>query len=63
MDMILICSNLQKLHFIPLRNFKAHFLEHSFDLPVKYYTPVFRRKYQVVQQHRNIVAFVDILAH
>ena len=63
MNMILICSDLQKLHLIPFRNFKADFLEHSINLLLKYSTPVFRGKNQVVEQDCNIVAFVDILAH
>ena len=63
MNMILICSDLQKLHLIPFPNFKADFLEHSINLLVKYSPSVFRGKNQVVEQNRNIVAFVDILAH
>ena len=63
MNMILVSSNLQKAHFVPLCNRQAHFLDHSINILVKNRPPVFRSKNQMVEQNRDIVALVDVLAH
>jgi hypothetical protein len=61
--MILIYPYLQKLHLIALLNFHTHAFQCFIHTSVEYRTSVFRRKYQMVYQHRNIMTFVDIFAH
>lgn len=63
MNMIPVSPNLDKLDLIALFNLNANFLENPIDFLIKYRTSVFRGKHQVVQQHRNIVTLVQILAH
>jgi hypothetical protein len=63
MYMILIYPYLQKLHLIALLNFHTHAFQCFIHTSVEYRTSVFRRKYQMVYQHRNIMTFVDIFAH
>ena len=63
MHVILIDSYLQKLHLITFLNFHAH-LFYCFIHPfVKHRASVFCRKYQMVDEYRNVMAFVDIFAH
>jgi hypothetical protein len=63
MYVILVRAYLQKLHLVALRNFQAHFFQHFINAVVEHCSSVFCRKYQVVHQHRYVVAFVDIFAH
>src|ERR1039457_4192660 len=63
MYVILVRAYLQKLHLVALRNFQAHFFQHFINAVVEHCSSVFCQKYQVVHQHRYVVAFVDIFAH
>ena len=63
MHMISIRANLQKFHLVALFNLYARLLQHLVNFAIYYRSPILRRKYQVIHQHRDIVALVDILAH
>lgn len=49
--------DLKKQRVIP------YFLEHSVNILVKNGPSVFRRKYQMVEQNRDIVTLVNVFAH
>ena len=57
-DVIFVRPNLQKLHLVALRDCQADRLEFLINAFVKHHASVFRRKNQVVQQNRDIVALV-----
>ena len=63
MYMIFICANLQKLDLISLLDLYADILQHPLNGSIKYRTSVFGRKDQLVQQDRNMIALVYVLAH
>ncbi len=63
MHMISIRPNLQKFHLVALFNLYARILQNLVDFRIYYRSPIFRWKYQVIHQYRNIVALADILAH
>ena len=55
MNMILVCSNFQKLHLVALRNFKAYLFQYFINLLVKHNPAVLRRKTQVARQYRYVM--------
>jgi hypothetical protein len=63
MNMILVCAYLQKLHLVAFRNFQTYLFQNFINPVVKHCSSVLCRKYQVVHQHRYVVALVDIFAH
>jgi hypothetical protein len=63
MDMVFICSNLQKLNLIPLLNFQTHFFERLVYFLINHYPAILGWKHQMVEQDRNVMTFMDILTH
>ena len=63
MNMVLIHSYLQKLYLVSLLDFQTYIANYPIYLLIKHCAPVLRWKHHVVQQHRNIVALVNVLAH
>ena len=63
MNMVLVGTNLQKLHLIPICNLKTDLLQYLVHLWIENRSPIFRRKHQVIQQYRDVVALVNVLAH
>jgi hypothetical protein len=63
MHLILVCTDLQKLYLVPQLNSNTRFLQHLLNLFVDHNPSVLRWKYQVIQQHQNIVILVNVFAH
>ena len=63
MHVILIGTNLQEFHLVAFLNVHAHIFHHFIHVPVEDCTSVFRRKYEMVYEYRNIMAFMYIFAH
>ena len=63
MNMVAISSYLDKSDFVPFSYLKANFLKSSIDLIGKNDSTILCRTNQMVQQYRNIMAFVYILTH
>jgi hypothetical protein len=63
MDVILVCPNFQKDNLVPFSDFQADFFESGINLLAKHDTPVFGWTHQMVDQHGDIVALMDIFAH
>jgi len=63
MNMVLVRANLQKLHLIPICDLKTDLLQYFVYVGIDNRSPIFRRKHQVIQQYRNIVALMNVLAH
>lgn len=61
-NVILIHSYLQKLHLISLLDLQTHVANYLVDLLIKYCSPVLRWKHHVLQQHRDIMALMNVLA-
>ncbi len=62
-NMILVRSYLQKLHLVAFPNFQTYLFQNFISPVVEHCSSVLCRKYQVVHQHRYVVALVDIFAH
>ena len=63
MDVILICPDFQKDNLVPLRDFQANFFESGINLLSKNDPPIFGWTHQMIDQHGDIVALMDILTH
>ncbi len=63
MNMILIRTNLQKLYLITLLYLQTNIPHDLIHPSIKYRPSIFRRKHHVIQQHRYIMALMNILAH
>ena len=63
MNAILVRSHLQKLDLVTLLYIKTNILQYVIHASAYNRAAVLRRKYQMVQQGRNIVTFMDIGAH
>jgi len=63
MNMVFVGTNLQKFHLIPISDRKTDLLQYFVDVWIENRSPIFRRKHQVIQQDRDIVALLNVLAH
>ena len=63
MNVVLIHSYLQKSYLVSLLNLQTYIANYPIHRLIKHYTPVLCRKHQVVQQNRNFMALVNVLAH
>ena len=63
MYMILVRPYFQKLYLVTLLNFQTYFFQNLINPVVKHCSSVLCRKYQVIHQHRYVVALMDIFAH
>ena len=63
MDMIVIGTDFQKHDFIPFGNLQTDLFEHSIHGGIKDHTSVLGRAYHVINQDRNVMALVQVLAH
>lgn len=63
MDMIVIGADLQKHEFIPFGNLQTDLFEHGIHGAIKDHTSVLGRADHVINQDRNIMALVQVLAH
>ena len=60
---ILIRADLQEFHLVAFLNLHAYIFHYFIHVLVEYCTSVFCRKNQMVDEYRNIMAFMDIFAH
>ena len=63
MHMILVRTNLKKFHLVTFLDLNTYLFHYFINVFVKYRTSVFCRKHQMVDEHRNIMAFMYIFAH
>jgi hypothetical protein len=63
MYMILICANLQEFQLVSLLYIQADFLHNIVYMIIKYCTPIFGRKYQMVYQYRYVMTLVYVFTH
>ena len=63
MHVVLVGSDLQKLHLISVLNFYTYVFHHSIHILIEYGTPILCRKDHVVYQYRNVVTLMHIFAH
>ena len=63
MHMILICTNLQEFQLISLLYVQTNFLHHIVYMIIKYCTPIFCWKYQMVYQYRYVMTLMYVFAH
>jgi len=63
MHVIIICADLKKFYLVAFLNLYTDFLHRLIHSIVKNRTSVLRRKYQVIYEYRNIMAFMYIIAH
>src|SRR5688572_3718071 len=60
MNVIPIGANLQKANFVSLGDLQAYIPKRRVHLRVKDHTPIFGGADQMVEQDRDVVAFVDV---
>ena len=63
MHVILVSPYFDEFDLITLFDLQTYLFEYAIDLLIDYYSPVFGRKHQVIQQYRNIMTFVYVFAH
>ena len=63
MYMILICTNLQEFQVISLLDVQTDFLHHIVYMIIKYCTPIFCWKYQMVYHYRYVMTVMYVFAH
>ena len=63
MNVILIRTNLQKLYLVALLYLQTNIPHYLIHASIKYCPSILRRKHHVIQQHRYIMALMNILAH
>jgi len=63
MHMILIGTNLQEFQLVSLLYVQTDFLHNIVHMIIKYCTPIFGRKYQMVYQYRYVMALMYVFAH
>ena len=61
--MILICTNLQEFYLVSLLDVQTDFLHNIVHITIKYCTPIFGRKYQMVYQYRYVMTLMYVFAH
>jgi hypothetical protein len=62
MNMVLVCPDLQKVYLISLLNLQTYFLQSLIYCFAEYYSAIFGRTYKMIQQYRNIMRFMNVLA-
>ena len=63
MDMILIRANFQKFQLIALLDLETNIFQAFIDYRIKDRPTILGRKNQVLQQDRNIMTLMKVLAH
>ena len=63
MHMILIGTNLQEFQLVSLLYVQTDFLHNIVHMIIKYCTPIFGRKYQMVYQYRYVMTLMYVFAH
>ncbi len=63
MDVVLIRAYLQKFYLVTLLYLETNIPQHLIYSSIKHHPSIFRRKHHMIQQHRYIMALMDILAH
>ena len=63
MYVILIRTDFQEFHLVTPLDAQARLLQRLVDLLIENDPAILRRKNQVIQQNRDIVALMDIFAH
>jgi hypothetical protein len=63
MNVVLIRANLHKFYLVTLLYLETNIPQHLIHSSIKHGPSIFRRKHHVIQQHRYIMALMDILAH
>jgi len=63
MHIILIYTNLQEFQLLSLLDIQADFLCNIVHMIVKYCTPIFDRKYQIIYQYLYVMTLMYIFAH
>ena len=63
MNVILIRTNLQKLCLVALLYLRTNIPHYLIYASSKYCPSILRRKHHLIQQHRYIMALMNILAH
>ena len=63
MHMVFISADLNERYLVAFADFQTCFFEFLVNFFCKDYSPVFGRADDVVQQQRDIVTLMDILAH
>ena len=61
--MVIVRTDFQKCNLMALLDFGANFFQLGIHGCREHRSPVFRRAHDVVHQNRNIVVFVNELAH
>jgi hypothetical protein len=63
MHMVLVGPNFKELDLITLRNFQTDLFQNFIHVAVKDSSTIFGWTYKMVQQDRNVMAFLDQFAH
>ena len=63
MNMVFVCSNLHKNYFVSLLYPTACYFQRFLNLLTKYFSSVFRRTYDVIQQKAFIMTFEYMFTH
>jgi hypothetical protein len=63
MNMIIVCANLQEFHLISFFSVQTDILDDIIHMLIKYCTPIFARKDQMVYQYRYVMTLMDVFAH
>ncbi len=63
MNVILIGADFQKLDLVSPLDGQTHFFDHLVYLRIDHRSPVLRRKDQVIEQDRDVMAFMEIDTH
>ena len=63
MDVVLIGTDFEKMHFVALGNFKTSRLNYLVYLFVYNYPAILSRTDKVIDKHRDVVTFVYVDAH
>jgi hypothetical protein len=62
MNVIVVCSDLQKVYLISLLNLYTYYLHCLIYRFAEYNSAIFGRTYKVIQQYRNIMRFMNVFA-
>ena len=63
MHMILICANLQEFYLVSFLDVHTHVLHNIVHMIIKYCTPIFGRKHQMVYQYCYVMTLMYVFAH
>ena len=63
MDVVLIRAYLLKFYLVTLLYLETNIPQHLIHSSIKHHPSIFCRKHHMIQQHRYIMALMDILAH